>query len=441
MAAKLFFHSVFRRSAFSWDIMAWRIEKEVSRGEIDNRIRGRITARLWFCGDEGTPMEIRLTGDAQPDLHGRFLTFTNPDAKPGRPDGLSLAQRGTAGHITASRKVKIPDVPLERLGDYYKTGKPLPCHWGNVLYFEWFSETNGRVVIEAPYVLRISTDAPTWELSPGEKAARDEAFAAAADDGPIVIIRNPDFAGAPEGGACEESREDAGADEDDERRPPTEEEADRTQAESDLLMDRIMARMRREGKDADFEKILDEEITRRCRERGEPEPTPEQLADNERRIDDLNAVAGEALDGMAAEAWKEPEEPRWHPLTMRARELALRVSEEVEKQNWCPDGVHGEHPVLQLVSSLMCVGPKLAGALGAPGDWPPPLMSAAATIVRLKKALDFIEDVRLAAECCAAQNLTGAAWLDGVMRETGEIAAAIEALIAELRARLKEGRK
>jgi hypothetical protein len=421
--------------------MAWRIEKHVSRGEIDNRIRGRITARLWFCGDEETPMEIRLTGDAQPDLHGRFLTFANPGAKPGRPGGLSLRQRGAAGHITASRKVRIPDVPLERIGEYHKTGRPLPCHWGNVLHFEWFSETDGRIVIEAPYALQISADAPTWELSPGEKAALDDALAAGADDDPVIIIRNPDFAGPPESEAWKESRENAGAGEDDEWRPPTEEEADRTQAESDLLADRIMARMEREGEGADFEKILDEEITRRRRERGKSGPTPEQLADNQRRLDDLNAGAEEVLREMESEAWKGPAKPRWHPLTMRARELALRVSKEVEERNWCPADAHGEHPVLQLVSSLMCVGPKLAGALGAHEDRPPPLIFAAATIVRLKKALDFIEDVRLAAECCAGQNLIEAAWLDGVMREAGEIAAAIEVLIAELRARLKEGRE
>jgi hypothetical protein len=143
---------------------------------------------------------------------------------------------------------------------------------------------------------------------------------------------------------------------------------------------------------------------------------------------------------METEAWKGRKEPPEHPLIERARELALRVNKEVKARGWCPADAHREHPVPQLASSLMCVGPKLAGALHH-GEWPPPLMFAAATNVRLKKALDFIEDTRLAAECCAAQNLTDAAWLAGVMREVDEIAASIDALIAELRARLKEGRK
>jgi hypothetical protein len=30
--------------------MAWRIEQSVVRGEIDNRVRGRVTGRLWLAG-------------------------------------------------------------------------------------------------------------------------------------------------------------------------------------------------------------------------------------------------------------------------------------------------------------------------------------------------------------------------------------------------------
>jgi hypothetical protein len=108
--------------------MAWRIEENVLRGEIDNRVRGRVTARLWFCGHESTPMDILLQGDTEPDLHGRIITFTNPDPKPGLPQGLRLEQRGHAGYITASRKVKIPDVLPDRIHEYYGTGKKLPYH-------------------------------------------------------------------------------------------------------------------------------------------------------------------------------------------------------------------------------------------------------------------------------------------------------------------------
>jgi hypothetical protein len=47
--------------------------------------------------------------------------------------------------------------------------KPFPWHWGNALYLEWFSQSNGRVVIEtASYVLKIVGE-PHWEMSPEEE--------------------------------------------------------------------------------------------------------------------------------------------------------------------------------------------------------------------------------------------------------------------------------
>jgi hypothetical protein len=64
--------------------------------------------------------------------------------------------------------------------------------------------------------LQISAGAPTRELSPGEKAALDDALAAGANDDPVIIIRKPDFAGPPESEAWKESRENARAGEDDE---------------------------------------------------------------------------------------------------------------------------------------------------------------------------------------------------------------------------------
>ncbi|EIP98508.1 hypothetical protein OpiT1DRAFT_02965 [Opitutaceae bacterium TAV1] len=443
---------------FSFPAMAWRIEEHVVRGEIDNRIRGKVTARLWFCGHEDTPMEIVLTGNAHPDLHGRFITFTNPDPKPGLPAGLRMAQRGTAGDITASRKVKIPDVPLDRIVDYYKTGKKLPYHWGNVLYLEWYSETNGRIVIEAPYDLRLSPDAPAWELTPEEKAARDAELAAAeaealADsvdgDGFATLIRNPDF-------TEEEDTRDAGDretrvdEDDDEWRPPTEEEAEKMQADSDLLVDRIMARMEREGDDADYEKILEEELERRRKERGEPDPTPEELAEREQRIEEFNAATEEVMAEMEAEKWKKAADDGdvspddgdddTHPLVRRALDFGMRVHHDIEERNWLPGDAHREHPVFLLSTGLMCVGPKLGGALDGEEDWPPPLLFTASIIVRLKKAAGFIEDALLAAESCAEQNLVDPDWLADVVRETREIGAAINALIAELRAHLKRGR-
>ena len=52
----------------------------------------------------------------------------------------------------------------------HRQEKP-PEHLANSLYLEWFSEANGRVVVEsADYQLTIS--APEWRLTPEEDAER-----------------------------------------------------------------------------------------------------------------------------------------------------------------------------------------------------------------------------------------------------------------------------
>ena len=50
--------------------MAWRIEDHIVRGEIDNRVRDRITGRIWFVGRD-EPIELDLTGNAWRDVAGR----------------------------------------------------------------------------------------------------------------------------------------------------------------------------------------------------------------------------------------------------------------------------------------------------------------------------------------------------------------------------------
>src|SRR5512142_1782250 len=154
--------------------MAWRLEEFLVRGELDNRERGRVTGRLWFAG-RAEPIDLHLAGNAWRDLAGRRLVITNPRPKPGLPAGLATRQVGAVGDITASRKVKVPEIPMEQIGEYYAARKPWPWHWGNSLYLEWFSETNGRVVIEsADYELTIP-DAAAWEMTIPEEQAQRQA--------------------------------------------------------------------------------------------------------------------------------------------------------------------------------------------------------------------------------------------------------------------------
>lgn len=154
--------------------MAWRIEEAVIRGELDNRTPGRVTGRIWFAG-RTEPVELNLMGNCWRDLAGRRLEFTNPEPKAGDLGNFAAVQKGLAGDISASRKVKVPDIPMDQIGEYYAAKKPFPWHWGNSLYLEWFSERNGRVVIEsASYELKIVGES-AWEMTPEEEETQRRA--------------------------------------------------------------------------------------------------------------------------------------------------------------------------------------------------------------------------------------------------------------------------
>jgi len=157
--------------------MAWRIHDNVQRGEVDNRERGVVRGKVWLRGVP-EPVILDLKGNACPDLAGCLLTFENPgEPFPMRPDArLNPVQRGTIGDLTASRKVRVLEMPIAEAYMRKKKGLPVPEHMANSLYLEWFSDANGRVVIEsADYKLTISP--PVWQLSAEEEEQRRKSAA------------------------------------------------------------------------------------------------------------------------------------------------------------------------------------------------------------------------------------------------------------------------
>src|SRR3974390_656355 len=149
--------------------MAWRVHDSVIRGEIDNRERGSVRGQVWLAG-QAEPIRLELQGNAAADLAGCLLTFENPGEKiPIRADShLASLQRGTAGDMTASRKVRVFEMPIEEAYMRKKKGLPVPEHLANSLYLEWLSDFTGRVVIEsADYKITIS--APPWRLTPEDE--------------------------------------------------------------------------------------------------------------------------------------------------------------------------------------------------------------------------------------------------------------------------------
>src|SRR5881628_2361373 len=162
--------------------MAFRIHDSVARGEIDNRVKGIVRGRIWVEG-RAEPVVLELKGNAWPDLAGCRLTFTNPQKRVPHPhlDSLHPVQRGSIGDLTASRKVRVFDVPLEQALEMIRRKEKPPEHRANSLYLEWFSERNGRVVIEsADYEVTIS--APECRMTPEEDAERAKQAAAGMSD-------------------------------------------------------------------------------------------------------------------------------------------------------------------------------------------------------------------------------------------------------------------
>ncbi len=143
--------------------MAWRLEEAVEHGVIDNTVEGTTTGKIWLAGRD-EPLILSLDGDCWRDVAGTVLEFENPE--PVVMDeirALDTDQTGSVGDITASRRARIPEVPDEEISEYHRSGKEVPCTWQNVLYIEWFSELNGRVLIEA-VGYKLSVTAREWEM-------------------------------------------------------------------------------------------------------------------------------------------------------------------------------------------------------------------------------------------------------------------------------------
>lgn len=106
--------------------MAFRIHDSVMRGEIDNRVKDIVHGKIWVEGRTG-PVVLELKGNAHPDLAGCLLTFTNPLPRVAHQhlDSLNPIQNGIIGDLTASRKVRVPSVPMEEFLNWPKgQGKP-----------------------------------------------------------------------------------------------------------------------------------------------------------------------------------------------------------------------------------------------------------------------------------------------------------------------------
>jgi hypothetical protein len=406
--------------------MAWRIEEQVVRGEIDNRTPGRVIGKIWLAGRDEA-VELELDGNPWRDLAGHVLKFTNPDAKAGDGTQITAYQKGTVGDMTASRKVKVPDCTMDELMEFYTAKQPFPWHWGNSLYLEWFSTTNGRVVIEAAhYQLELDAE-PAWTMGDEDEAAQQKANAGEMTD---FMARMGTVIGA-------------GEEEDDDDKPQSAEEAkaDEEDARMQLLLDRVTARLERGELDiVDFDRVYEEERTRLMRESGEkdPELTPEEAEERRLWIEEMNEIAELAFIDLEAEKWKGEDqfEEEHHPLVEECCDLAIELYHDVQNSGWVPEDAQDEHPLREIVNSVTSAGAKLAGALGMSTryeEWPPERSIAGNVIVRLKKSRGYLRDALRGLESAEDEALATPEWRCQARLKVIDCLAQTDALLREAR--------
>ncbi|MSU36579.1 MAG: hypothetical protein EXS36_16065 [Pedosphaera sp.] len=158
--------------------MAWRIHDSVVQGVIDNRVRGSVTGQLWLVG-RAAPLQLRLRGNACGDLAGCELSFERVQPDTLIATSLAMIQEGVVGEMTASRKARVQPAPSSKPGGAGVPAERIrPYRLANVLFLEWYSERNGRVVLESPdFNMHVSDHA--WSLSAMEEEEQRRANAAA----------------------------------------------------------------------------------------------------------------------------------------------------------------------------------------------------------------------------------------------------------------------
>jgi hypothetical protein len=329
--------------------MAWRIDEAVIRGEIDNTVEGQTTGRIWLAGRD-EPLILSLIGDCWRDLAGTRLRFDNPSpCVVPDSEALDADQAGIVGDMTASRKNKVPTVGEEEFLELYESKAGIPFEWRNTLYLEWFSEINGRVVIESTsYELEIFPH--EWEMDEDAEEAQKLANLNAMRDFMTQVIRRRDP--SPEEMDVADELDEFGWEE--------------RLKESDRLTDAYQEVLEKYMEDGDSEQkeafvmgwdgLLDALAERDEADGGD-------FADDDyMSFDPDGGEDEEEEDFTEGDGGVFGDEEDDHPLQIKAQELAMRAMDVIQR-----DADQGT-PAYQLVSGLLQVSGKLAGALNGRGS-------------------------------------------------------------------------
>ena len=364
--------------------MSWRFHEHVLRGELDNTARGRVTGRIWL-GGVLEPLALDLAGNCAPDIAGCTLTFENPAPVRMTTRPPASQQRGVAGEITAARKVRVFDVPLEKAFEILDSSGQPPARVANALVIEWFSPRCGVVRFEMTG-FRLTVSAAAWRFTAAEIAERERRIA----------DETTDF--------HETLRTDDGGGEWDEFRN------EQLLRQSDTMNERCRRLHDHYGHEDRGERIvahimgwktIEEYLAQQMRTGRDP--LADHDSDDEAEGDDQNGRERDGVlfaDDIAAYEEPEPDPARegidWvrddeerivHPIYKAARGLCSEAMDELK----APARLFTEdedEAAGEFVGQMMTLGAKLAGALGGfarDGD----LFDPSFTVATLKRVLEY----------------------------------------------------
>jgi hypothetical protein len=397
--------------------VAFRLQDSVVRGEIDNRTKGIVRGRIWVEG-RAEPVTLELKGNAHPDLAGCLLSFTNPLNRIPHPqlDSLNLIQRGSVGDLTASRKVRVSDIPLEE-------GRAMPQHkaktpeqMANSLCLEWFSETNGRVVIaSADYELTIS--APEWQMTPEENEERARQ-AAAGMDGFVQELTS----------AIEQHQ-----------RGQKDPETEWNEHDYERFMKECDARTDKYGELLDKFGDSDEAEDKIAKEMGwSRKLTEDEAVEEQERIEEMNRACEEALNEPPPEPDSHREGIDWirteagdlrHPLQHRCFESAIKFWKQADKLGL--EKLEDKN-LDQFIFEFQTTSVKLGGALGGIANGRS-YRDNSFTVAYLKRALAHLHKAQAGLEGVAPKKLLPDQMVSEARQELFEIREGILELMNEFR--------
>jgi hypothetical protein len=308
------------------------------------------------------------------------------------------------------------DVPLEEALDMIRRKERPPEHMANSIYIEWFSEANGRVVVEsADY--EVSVSAPEWRLSPEEEEERVRQ----AGNGMTYFME-----------ALSRAIEEQQRGQKDPEEEWDEHDYEKFMKECDARTDKYAELLDKYGDSDEAEEKIAKEMGW---DRDEKEDDGEGMS-----VEEMNAICEEVENEPPYEPDPQREGIDWirvengdlrHPLQHRCFESAIKFYKQAEAL-----GLERlENKDLdQFIFEFQTTGAKLAGALSgiARGQG---FSDAAFTVAYLKRALDHLHKSQAGLEAVATKKILPDAMIAEARKELFEIREGILRLMDEFRGR------